>query len=211
MDENVDIEEKVKIVDHFTSQLVNSDYDHNKSKDIVISGLKGVKRKMERRKEAGKLYRSGADSLQERIEKKLLESTTWYKDREKENGEMEESPGENLNTWRKYRERKRKKGVKRLNERKRTIDKDKETYQGVIFIDYTKHSELARRIRLKLKSLEEVGQIKMKIVEKTGDKIVDLLHQSNPWSSEICGRTDCLVCNTPGEGRKGRCKQRNIT
>ena len=70
----------------------------------------------------------------------------------------------------------------------------KRKYQSVVFIDYTAHSELANRIRTRLRKLEEVGHVKIKIVEKAGDKIVDLLHKSNPWSSEHCGRSDCLVC-----------------
>ena len=60
-----------------------------------------------------------------------------------------------------------------------------------MFIDFTEHSELAHRIRQKLKKIEEVDQMK-----KNGYKGVDL--QSNPWSDEYCGRDDCLVCNTSG-------------
>ena len=69
VDERIPIDEKIGIVDHFTTQLVNSGYDQKKCKEIIISGLKGVQRKMERRKRSGKLYRSGLDSLEERIQK----------------------------------------------------------------------------------------------------------------------------------------------
>ena len=167
---------------------------------------------MKRRKEKGKLYRSGIESLPERIKKKLLESTTWYKDLEKEVGELDDSPRMNNNTWKKYRERAKLVKFKRKKREEPTLTEDvKRKYQSVIFIDYTAHSELANRIRTRLRKLEEVGQVKIKIVEKAGDKIVDLLHKSNPWSSEHCGRSDCLVCNTPGDHKKGRCKVRNIT
>ena len=50
LDESIDLSEKVKIIDHFTKQLVNSGYDHRQSKDILISSLKGVAKKMEKRK-----------------------------------------------------------------------------------------------------------------------------------------------------------------
>ena len=44
----------------------------------------------------------------------------------------------------------------------------------VIFVQHTEESILAKRIREKLE--EAGGNKKDKIVERTGDKIVDLLH-----------------------------------
>ena len=71
------------------------------------------------------------------------------------------------------------------------------------------HSEIVRRMREKLKEIEKVGKFKIKLVEKTGDKIVDLLHKSNPWSDEDCGRMACLLCNSAGEKEmRGACKRR---
>ena len=147
------------------------------------------------------------------MKKKLLENTTWYKDSLKENGEIETSAETNLNTWKKYRKKRSslKKKKERIEKNKEAKEEQHETYQSVMFIDHTAHSELAQRIREKLKQLDGVTQIKFKIVEKTGDKVVDLLHKSNPWSSEDCQREDCLVCSSSEEGRKGNCKTRCIT
>ena len=50
---------------------------------------------------------------------------------------------------------------------------------GVLFVQHTTNSELAKRMRKRLELLEKVGYIKLKIVERTGDKIVDLVHKSN--------------------------------
>ena len=51
----------------------------------------------------------------------------------------------------------------------------------------------------------------MKIVERTGQKITDILHKSNAWENSDCEREDCLICKSTGdEGKKGQCKKRNI-
>ena len=64
-----------------------------------------------------------------------------------------------------------------------------------MFIEYTAHSELAQRLRERLKKIEEVGHFKFKIVERAGEKIVDQRHKSNAWDSEDCRRKECLICN----------------
>ena len=49
------------------------------------------------------------------------------------------------------------------------------------------------------------------MVERTGDKLSDILHKSDSWSDEDCGRQDCLTCASAGESeKKGKCKKRNI-
>ena len=55
--------------------------------------------------------------------------------------------------------------------------------------------------------------IKIKIVEKAGNKIVDLLHKSNGWSNEDCEREDCIVCSSAidEENARRNCKRRSIT
>ena len=53
--------------------------------------------------------------------------------------------------------------------------------------------------------------LKLKVVEKTGEKLVDLLHRSDAWSDMDCNREDCLICGSAGEKeRKGKCKRRNV-
>ena len=45
IDENIGEEERKKVVEHFTKQLVNSGYGYAQAKDIVLSNLKGIKKK----------------------------------------------------------------------------------------------------------------------------------------------------------------------
>ena len=82
---------------------------------------------------------------------------------------------------------------------------------SVLFVQHTPKSELAKRIRNKLETLERVGNLKFKVVEKTGRKIEEILHRSDSWSNRDCGREECLICQSAAEEeRKGMCKRRNI-
>ena len=47
-------------------------------------------------------------------------------------------------------------------------------------------------------------------MERTGEKIVDILHKSNPWEAVHCERDDCMFCES-GDGKLlGKCKKRNV-
>ena len=68
-----------------------------KGRDIVLNSLKGFTNKLEK-KVTGKSYKSKIDLLDDRLKKRLLEATTWYKDYQKESGEIEVLDT-NLNSW----------------------------------------------------------------------------------------------------------------
>ena len=61
----IDTSEKVKIIDHFTQQLLNSGYSREQSREITVCTLKGIIRKEERRLNNSKRYKSGIDTLEE--------------------------------------------------------------------------------------------------------------------------------------------------
>ena len=87
----------------------------------------------------------------------------------------------------------------------------KKKIMSVVFVPHTYKSELAKRLRERLEKLEKLGSLKLKVVEKTGEKLVDLLHRSDSWSDMDCNREDCLICGSAGEKeKKGKCKRRNV-
>ena len=87
----------------------------------------------------------------------------------------------------------------------------KEKVMSFIFVPHTEKSELAKRWRAQLEVLEKVGSIKIKVVERAGSKLVDLLHKSNVWSDADCKREDCIICSScVGEEKKGKCKRRKV-
>ena len=232
IDNGVDNEQRIQIVDHFTRQLKNSGYQRQQISEIVVSSLTGWLKKEERLKEAGKRFRSAEETLSERLKNKLLEVNSWYKDKvvvedddlhkEKDRFLWEDKPdsmpkalGSSVGNWRKGAEARK----RRLEELKEVIEDGKgilETaknkVQGVVFVQHTEYSRLAQNIREKLKLLKVLGSFKIKLVERTGDTLVDLLHKSNSWANEDCLRDDCLVCKLTQYGsKKGSCRKRNIT
>ena len=228
MSDNVKIEEKIDKINHFTQQLVNSGYGQKQCKEIVLSMLKGITRKEERRKDQKRRYLSAQQTLEKRNMDKLTESTTWYRvtknsdDLEKgESRNFEKLGGdeekkdwkERTQSWKSWRKsiRKFKEKKKESSDKLETGKIEVEKLQSVIFVQHTPFSELAKRIRKKLGEREKVGKIRIKIVERTGDKLSDILCKSDAWDDEDCCREDCIVCESAGEkGKKGACKKRNV-
>ena len=174
------------------------------------SSLKGVVRKEETRRNAIKRYKNAKDTLEERNLKKLTEATTWYKNIDNETQESEnalERRKEKEGSWTGWRKvnRKRKKNKGEIEIEGKT------KLMSVLFVQHTPRSELAKRIRDKLESLEKLGTLKFKVVEKTGSKLEEILHKSDAWNDRDCGRQDCLLCSSASEDdKKGVCKRRNV-
>jgi hypothetical protein len=138
-----------------------------------------------------------------------LEKTTWYKGDRKRKRENKESNYQ-------YRPppTKRRKGRQQQGAGKKADDKSKEKskVKAVMFVPFTKHSELANRLRDNEEKMKSMSGYRMKIVERGGSKLVDLLHKANPWAGESCHRDRCLLCNTKKEEGKSNsqdCKKRN--
>ena len=103
-------------------------------------------------------------------------------------------------TWRKKRKESRDK-----QELVKTI--------SVMFVPYTRGGELAKRLRTAEEELGRQTGIKIKVVEKTGTRLVDLLHKSDPWQGQDCQRPGCLIGTTKtktGKGLSQDCTKRNI-
>ena len=81
-----------------------------------------------------------------------------------------------------------------------------------MFIPYTEHSELASRLRDNEQKMEQQTGYRIKIVERGGMKLVDILHKANHWAGQDCDREGCLLCKTKREEgltNSQDCKKRN--
>ena len=79
-----DMEDVHNIIETLIQELKNSGYNRKYSREIVVFGILGWKRKIARRIQEGKpLYRSAPSSLAQRCRKKLTEKTSWYKNKRK--------------------------------------------------------------------------------------------------------------------------------
>ena len=78
----------------------------------------------------------------------------------------------------------------------------------------TSGAELAKRIRQYEMMAKEQSGWYLKVVERGGDTLTDLLHRSDPWSGEDCRRDACLACETKSRTNKNKnktqdCSKRN--
>ena len=98
---------------------------------------------------------------------KLTEKSTWYKEERKEGGgsigDLEVlMPDRFVDT---------------------TATKEEATQDSaisVMIVPFTKGAELAKRVRLYEMVAEEQNEWYMKVVERAGDSLTDLLHRSDP-------------------------------
>ena len=198
-DENLE-KEVEEVIETFTKQSKNSGWDRKETREMVVNGFLGWKRRLERREEeCGGSYRSAGNSLKTRARKKLTGKEDWYKESSKRKRvEEEEMEDEEV----------KKKGS---SKRMRKEPTPKSNTIAVMFVPYTIGGSLARRLREEEEKLEKQTGYRIKIVERAGSKLVDLLHRANPWKGKDCERAGCLLCLTKmktGKDMDQDCTQR---
>ena len=102
-------------------------------------------------------------------------------------------------------------GPKKSQQKK--IINDKNMIRAVMFVPYTPNGKLAKLLRENEEKLSELTSTKLKIVERTGTKLQDILTKSNPWQGTDCTRKNCLLCHTKtrtGKLQSQECSKRNI-
>lgn len=181
------------IIEHYIYQLKMSEYERSQARDIVCSGVIGWKRKIQRReKEQQGFYRHGKSTLKSRNRKKLLEKTTWFRQKRKREDEEDDEmhlPARKM----RYSSKMQAKSVKQNGDAAAAKVPD---IKAVMFIPYTTGSKLAKSLREAEEKLGSLTGYRLKVVEKAGDKLEDLLTKSNPWQGMDCGRQNCLLCET---------------
>ena len=97
------------------------------------------------------------------------------------------------------------KGLKRLG--------DNKELKSIIFIPHTRDSKLATILRERETKLAETTGVRVKLVERSGRKIEDLITNKDPWKNKDCRRPNCFICNTKtitGKGLNIDCTKRNF-
>ena len=200
--ENNEQREYNKVVEQFTQELRNSEYKYSTAKEIVVSGLRGLRTRLKNRKMKGQdKYRTAASTARTREKKKLLERENWYKN--KENTEVE-----NTEKIRVHRRSLRTKKPTKIQ-----INKENLQVKAVMFVPFTPGSELARKLRENEEKMGKFTNNKLKIVERAGVKLQDILTKANPWKGQECQRTNCILCLTKQRTEKNQtqdCHKRNL-
>ena len=128
--------------------------------------------------------------MKQRNKKKLLAKTTWFREKRKRDADDDEDELEEI----KLPARKRRAGEKQKDGG--DAGKIAPDVKAVMFVPFTAGSKLAKSLRDAEEKLGSITGYRLKIVEKAGDKLVDLLTKSNPWQGMDCGRDACLLCKT---------------
>ena len=186
-------QERNEIVNKYISKLTTSGYKEKQVKEIIENGLKGYERKLSKaRKDGREIHREAAETISTRQRKKLMARTTWYKKKKGEKLEMQNGKRGNPK-----------------NKQAGDIPQVPPPIMSVLFVPKTEGGELATRLRQEEEMVSRVTADKIKIQERSGRMLKSILHQSNPWAGEPCGRPDCLICSG-GEENPGDCQRRNI-
>ena len=87
---------------------------------------------------------------------------------------------------------------------------DLDRREATMFVPHTPGEELRKRLQAKEDELSQMfGRPQVKIIERAGTALENILCTKNPWGQEVCGRTDCHVCR---EGSKslGQCRKEGV-
>ena len=125
------------------------------------------------------------------MKKKLLEKESWYKNNEDNDEDENEPPKKFIRI-----EEKRVTTTTRKLRKYRTIRKKKENVKTVIFVPHTVGSGLAKELRKSEEKLKNITGDGVKIVERSGRKLEEILTGSDPWKGGDCGRQNCFLCST---------------
>ena len=192
-----------EIIDDYAQKLKNSGYGLQQTRRILVGGLKGYEARLQESKTPGgrKLHRTAGESNWSRARKKLLGKSEWFRGKAKTEVETAKmgppnSEDQPHNTG----------GATEGKKGQKTTEMETKT---VLFCEQTRNGELARRLKEVESRMSEITGFRTRIVEGVGNKLQQLLSNSNPWSGAHCGREDCTPCNQGGENLQD-CTRRGI-
>ena len=87
-------------------------------------------------------------------------------------------------------------------------DKIPNKIESVLFIPFTPNSELKKQLTDVEKTINghrKTGMVRM--IERSGPTMAQILYNKQPWSKELCGRPNCLPCLT----KPGSCRRSGVT
>ena len=201
--ESMAIEERVKIVDGYAKKLLTSGYGIEQTRRIIINGIKGYAKKLSESRKLGgrKLHRKAAESSGKRSRKKLLDKSEWFKimKRGKEEQKEQVASGQSNSFKAKLNRKTPQIGREQAPPRTRTV----------LFVEQTNNGKLAKDIRSVLTRIEHILGFRIKVVERTGTSVRNLLPNTNPWAGSHCSREDCVTCNQGTEVLPD-CKKRSL-
>ena len=201
---------RIRVVDDFAQKMINSGYQLEQVRRVVMGGLKGYERKLRVSKEEGgrKLHVSARESRNSRYRKKLLEKSNWFRKKPVGICDDKDIAMESGAVRDKVIHIGRVKSDEECAARRGATSEEIRT-TSVLFVDQTPKGELARRLRELEPRLAKITGFRIKIVVRGGTKLKQALPNTNPWSGSECGREDCVTCKQGDENLQD-CFRTNI-
>ena len=203
--EDVSMKERVGVINQYCTKLHSSGYGRDQVERIIVAGLTGYEKALEsHRNGKKKLHIGAAEGARSRYRKKLLAKSKWFKDK------PEEEAGVVTNDIKRKSCQSPTTTSSSAGWRKQATQANKQCppTTTVLFVEQTRGGELAKKLREAEERLARLTGWKVRIVEKSGRTMKQMLVKSNPWSGGLCGRMDCHPCKSGKENQN--CFKRNI-
>ena len=213
MQDKIPVSEIKTKIEQYIIELKSSGYNISQAREIICSGIRGWRNRSRKRKRQNvPFYRPAESTIEERMLKEISEKENWYKVNDDEDDDDEGNPSKYAKTsgWLRAQSAP---VAGRIPRRHGKRFKKKDQVSSVIFVPHTVGSQLAKDLNEKEEKLKDITGEKVKVVEKSGIKLENILTKNNPWKGMDCKRPNCLLCMTKtltGKQLKKDCTKRNI-
>ena len=203
------------------AKMARSGYSEEVRAEVLVAGLKAYYRNIEREEQgAGRVNRPATEGADKRRAPQYLGSKTWYKE---PTSTVKKPQGQDAmgtaadNTERNMNHMKRSpRGIRNVNpgpeEKPESGKKWILRYESVLFVPATPHAALKKTLQGAINQQAKInGTPSVRVVERGGTKILQLLSQANPWAAQHCGRKGCLPCSSAAkDSHLGKCNKESI-
>ena len=226
----------VPVVNFYNRKLIYSGYNLDERLRIIESGITTYEDKLQASVKNGLgFYRTEGETLATRSRKALLEKVSWYKGKAWNNflkgkpleepvepGQMEQrkesDPGSRQEGG-EVRDRPVTKRRQHGGAPTTTATDDNRRHNGngldvlsVMFVQRTEGGALVNCLRKEEAVISERAGYRVKLVERAGAKLTELLVRSDPFGGQPCGREDCMPClSKPATNKMIPCWRTNLT
>ena len=139
-------------------------------------------------KEGGNINRSEEEGAEGGYKKKLLGKANWFK-KTKERDQYQE----NRRRW-----------------RRTGGTEPAPPVTSVLFVPKTQGSGLAKKLQEAEHRLSAITKEKVRVTERGGKSMLQLLHTNDPFAGAPCGRPTCIPCTNSDKEKKENCNKRGI-
>ena len=203
--------EKCEVLSKYMRKLQLSNYSQALRENILQSAVATYRKKL-RAEELGirPLHREGGHDAANRRRAKITARESWYKTKTNcwkkrlaaEETRLQSTKGatgqHNTRAGQTTDKVRGQEGTER-GHKHRTLDKSstERRTEGILFVPHTPGGKLAQEIQRDEDNFSTLHKTaRVKVVERGGKKLIDILGRKDPWAPQNCGRSECLICSS---------------